>query len=116
MKRIILTIFLLGVFITSIAYAKLSTKKDTAVSTQGVEVSESDVKNAQKQKTDKKISNQKKKNRKNFLHNIKKLDKFENKKRIKNRDKEFIETRLELKKQKLDDLSKPSIKKGEDEE
>lgn len=116
MKRIFLIVFLVAVFITSSIEAKLSTKKTSAVSTQGVEVSESDVKNAQNQKTEKKISNQKKKNRKNFLHNIKKLDKFENKKRIKNRDKEFIETRLELKKQKLDDLSKPSIKKGEDEE
>lgn len=104
MKKNITCLLLVMVLVTGFAFAK-SRKEPKVQSTEGIEVTQTDAKNVTNAKTDDKEAKQRTKNRKKLLKNISKIEKFENKKRIKNRDKDFYVNRLNLKKQKLQELS-----------
>ena len=87
-------------------------------STQGVEITESEAQLKSKIKSDASQDKQKKKNRAKLLRNVHKIEKYENSKRLKNRDKEFLETRLNRKKMLLEELKKENLsqEKGTTEE
>lgn len=108
MKRFIIYSIVLCFLLTGTVFAAGNNKKEKhpkIQSTEGVEVSEAEVKNISRTKEQDKESKQKTKNRKKFIKNISKIEKFENKKRLKERDKEFFESRLNKKKIRLEEIN-----------
>ncbi len=121
MRKFLLVFFLVTLISLSRATAnvitdKITTNNQEVVSTEGTEISNSEIMKTGIKNSEDKLTKERVKNRKKFLKNVSKIEKFENIKRIKNRDKEFIESQINLKKQKLEDLGVSSFKKGEDEE
>lgn len=118
MNKIFASIILLVILSIPCVNATISNNKNSndnqIQSTQGLEVSDS-IKNNFSIKTDNEIK-QIRKNRKKFLKNISKIENYHDKKRIKKRDKELLETRLEKKKhdiQMLEVSSNITNEKGE---
>lgn len=113
MKKFLVSIILVMFFALGVCIAADNTQNTTKVkepkvqSTEGVDVTLEDEKNMKSSaaKGDKKEANQKKKKRAKYLRNINKIEKQNNRKRIKNRDLEFYESRLEIKKNKLEKLN-----------
>ena len=112
MKKFLVSIIFVMFFASGVCIAAdngqnaSKVKEPKVQSTEGVEVTLEDEKNMKSSaaKGDKKEANQKKKKRAKYLRNINKIEKQNNRKRIKNRDLEFYESRLEIKKNKLEKL------------
>lgn len=109
MKRLIIYSIILCFLLTSGVFADNTTstkeKAPKIQSTEGYEVTESETKNIARTKADDKESKQKTKNRKKLIKKISKIEKFENKKRLKERDKDFFEIRLSKKKYRLEEIN-----------
>lgn len=73
-------------------------------STEGVEVTKTDQKNISKGKSDKKQAKQNAKKRRKIVRNMSKIEKYEDKKRIKGRDEAFLQNRLNKKVRLLNSL------------
>ena len=73
-------------------------------STEGVEVTKTDQKNISKGKSDKKQAKQNAKKRRKIVRNMSKIEKYEDKKRIKGRDEAFLQNRLSKKVRLLNSL------------
>ncbi len=113
MKKFLVSIVLVIFTASLVAIAQDSEQQTTekvktpkVQSTEGVETDENiDKAINSSSKSDKREDNQKKKKRAKYLRNINKIEVQNNKKRLKNRDLEFLESRLELKKNKLEKLN-----------
>lgn len=119
MKRFIIYSILLCFLLTGAVFAIGNNKKEKAPkiqSTEGVEVSNTEVKNISRTQEQDKESKLKAKKRKKIVKNIAKIEKFENKKRIKERDKDFFENRLSKKKLKLEEINEKLGTKNNSEE
>ena len=101
MKKVLTYSILLIILISAFSFAQDTNEKaDKAKiqSTEGLEVTKSDENSIINSKTDNKEAKQKTKNRKKLLRYISKIERYEEKKRIKERDKDFLENRLNKKK------------------
>jgi len=79
-------------------------KAQKVQSTEGVEVTKTDQKNISKGKSDKKQAKQNAKKRRKIVRNMSKIEKYEDKKRIKGRDEAFLQNRLNKKVRLLNSL------------
>ena len=68
-----------------------------------------------KSKEDKNPAKTKRKNRNKYLRYLNKTDRSKNRKRIKERDLDYLNKQLEIKKRKLEELNS-QVKKGENQE
>ena len=94
-------------------FAKSKKAKEPEVtSTQGVEVDVETSQKIVKSKNDKNPAKTKRKNRNKYVRYLKTVERQKNSKRIKERNLEFYNERLELKKKKLEELNTEG-KKGE---
>lgn len=85
---------------------------EKAVSTEGVELDSSIVKTVNKQSAeDKKIYKQERKAKRQYLKNISSIKKMRENKRLKQRNLEFLNSRLQIQKNKLEVLQE---KKGQE--
>ena len=110
---LVLTVF----FVLSICADAKNKEKIKAVSTQGIELEQSITKTVNKSsKQEKKELKTKNKNKKKYLKNVSQIKKMRNKKRIKERNLEFYNKRLNIKTNKLKEFEDSQIEeKGENE-
>jgi len=113
MKKVLVYGIIFALLGSACALAKSKKEKEPEVkSTQGVEVDVQTSQKIVKSKNDKKPAKTKRKNRNKYAKYLKKVEGQKNKKRIKERDLKFYNERLELKKNKLEELNSEG-KKGE---
>lgn len=113
MKKVLVYGIVFVLIASCCAFAKSKKAKETEVtSTQGVEVNAETSQKIVKSKNDKNPAKTKRKNRNKYVRYLKTVDRKKNSKRIKERNLEFYNERLELKKKKLEELNSEG-KKGE---
>ena len=113
MKKVLVYGIVLALLGSACAFAKSKKAKEPEVtSTQGVEVDTATSQKIVKSKNDKNPAKTKRKNRNKYVKYLKKVDRQKNIKRIKERNLEFYNERLEIKKNKLEELNSEG-KKGE---
>lgn len=115
MKKVLVYIIVFALFYGITAcVAKAKTQEQLVQSTQGVEVNTETSKKITKSKNNKNPAKTKRKNRNKYIKTLKKVEKANNKKRIRNRNLDFLNEQLEIKKNKLEKLNS-NVKKGENE-
>lgn len=114
-KFLLISVFI--IFIGSICvYANdKKTQEQKVQSTQGIEIDNSTSQKVVKSKEDKNPAKTKRKNRNKYLRYLNKTDSSKNRKRIKERDLNFLNQQLEIKKRRLEELNS-QVKKGENQE
>ncbi len=113
MKKVLVYGIVFALIGSACAFAKSKQAKEPEVtSTQGVEVDAQTSQKIVKSKNDKNPAKTKRKNRNKYVKYLKTVDRQKNIKRIKKRNLEFYNERLELKKNKLEELNSEG-KKGE---
>lgn len=113
MKKVLVYGIIFALLGSVCTYAKSKQAKEPEVtSTQGVSVDAETSQKIVKSKNDKNPAKTKRKNRNKYAKFIKTVERQENIKRIKERNLKFYNERLELKKQKLEELNSQG-KKGE---
>ena len=102
-------VYIISVVVVSMF--SLSFAKEEVKSTEGLKLEQT----ISKTKGEEKNYKTKRKAKQKYLKNVSNINKMKNKKRIKERNLEFYNKRLELKKQRLEELSSEtdSIKEGE---
>lgn len=105
-------VYIIGVVVVSMF--SLSFAKEEVKSTEGLKL-EQTISKTKDSKSEEKNYKTKRKEKQKYLKNVSNIKKMRNKKRIKERNLEFYNKRLELKKQRLEELSSEidSIKEGE---
>lgn len=99
-------------FLGTIAACSIA-KEQEVTSTEGLVLEEGVSKNVKTTKQEKSEQRKELKNKRKYEKNITLLKKYKEKKRIKERDLDFIQQRIEIKKQRLEELTSPNSKKGE---
>ena len=113
MKKVLVYGIVFVLMASCCAFAKSKKAKEPEVtSTQGVEVDVETSQKIVKSKNDKNPAKTKRKNRNKYVRYLKTDERQKNSKRIKERNLEFYNERLELKKKKLEELNTEG-KKGE---
>lgn len=102
-----LCILLLGV-----SDVVLAARKEPVKSTQGIEISQDVEKTLKTPAKQRKEQRRKKRNSDYYIKNKKQLDKLDMNKKMKQKELEFWQNRLEIKKQKLEDFTS-SDRKGD---
>ncbi len=102
-----LCILLLGV-----SDVVLAARKEPVKSTQGIEISQDVEKTLKTPSKHRKEQRRKKRNSDYYIKNKKQLDKLDMNKKMKQKELEFLQNRLEIKKQKLEDFTS-SDRKGD---
>ena len=116
MKRILIFSIVFALLGLTCTFAKSKKVEEPQVqSTQGIEVDVATSNKIVKSKNDKHPAKTKRKNRNKYLRDIKKVDRAKNNKRIKERNLDYYNKQLEIKKQKLNELNS-MVKKGENQE
>ena len=88
-------------------------KEQEVNSTEGLVLEENVSKNVRTTKQEKSEQRKELKTKRKYKKNISLIKKYKEKKRIKERDLDFIQQRIEIKKQKLEELTSQNSKKGE---
>ena len=116
MKKFLLISVLIILIGSVCVYAKDKKAQEPKIqSTQGLEIDNSTSQKAVKSKEDKNPAKTKRKNRNKYLRSLNKTDRSQNRKRIEERDSNFLNQQLEIKKRKLEELNS-QVKKGENQE
>lgn len=116
MKKVLVLSIIFALIGSAGVFAKSrKTKEPQIQSTQGIEIDAETSDKVTKSKNDKHPAKTKRKNRNKYLRDIKKVDRAKNNKRIKERNLDYYNKQLEIKKQKLNELNS-MVKKGENQE
>ncbi len=108
MKKVIVLGLILGLYLTALS---VLAQDEQVQSTQGVEIDASIVKTLKQQsKEDKKLDKLQQKAKKKYIKNVSDIKKMRETKRIKERNIDFYNSRLQIKNAKLEELQE---KKGE---
>ncbi len=113
MKRYLIYVIVFALLGSTCVFAKSKKSQEPkGQSTQGVEVDVETSQKIVKSKNDKNPARTKRKNRNKYVRYLKTVERQKNIKRIKERNLDFYNERLELKKNKLEELNS-EVKKGE---
>ena len=115
MKKVLVWSLILLIFSANFVYAKK--QKEEVTSTEGVELDATITKTLkQKSKEEAKAYKLQNKAKNKYIKNISKIKKLNNNKRLKERDLEFLNSRLHIKQQQLEELKVETEEtKGEEE-
>lgn len=114
MKKVFVLALLLVMSVSLNVYAQDENSKEIDVkSTQGIETNAQTAKKVEKMKFNSKPASQRQKIRNKYLKSVNKVEKSKFNKLKKETDLKFYNKRLEIKKQKLEELTSDENEKGE---
>lgn len=103
----------LMILISGISVFAADLNVDEVQSTQGIEINKDIIKTVKPSVKERKEHNKRKKTADTYIKNKKKINKMNSVRNIKQKELEFLQSRLEIKKKKLEDLTSTQNVKGE---